>query len=526
VNRFSRFSTTEEETMERVWISVARKYKLFVAMSVVLCCGCDHVRVVNMVPRSRSGETCQDSEPTITVNPENHEQIAASAFTWDNLCNAPGMPGIPASWFQLGMTGSYAPIYISVDRGKRWHVATNVPSTIGATTPTGDITLHFSRTKAGSTDVLYTGILHSPDYSMNVLRTQDFRLNTPMTLLDTRTINVDQPHTQAATVPSGPDAGKDRLYVGFNNGYGGVNPQSATVDLSLDADAAAPSFSISGIEKRSTGPAGQDGFAQVPAVNRDGTVYVAFYGWRGWSGGGVASDVVVMRDDSWGTGGTPFTALVDSDGFAGKRVVKNVTLTFGNMGQQRLGASNMAIAVDPEDSSRVYVAWGDQPTATSNQTLHVQRSTDRGVTWSGDLLTVPNAVSPALAINNHRKVGFLYQKLTGSGASQRWETHFTRTKNHDGTVFDDPGLVLSTTPSATPSIIFNPYLGDYEHVVAVKEDFYGIFTAANSPDLANFPNGVEYHRHADFNTHQLFADAGHTIPVSVSIDPYFFHVPE
>lgn len=512
--------------MERVWISVARKYKLFVAMSVVLCCGCDHVRVVNMVPRSRSGETCQDSEPTITVNPENHEQIAASAFTWDNLCNAPGMPGIPASWFQLGMTGSYAPIYISVDRGRRWHVATNVPSTIGATTPTGDITLHFSRTKAGSTDVLYTGILHSPDYSMNVLRTQDFRLNTPMTLLDTRTINVDQPHTQAATVPSGPDAGKDRLYVGFNNGYGGVNPQSATVDLSLDADAAAPPFSISGIEKRSTGPAGQDGFAQVPAVNRDGTVYVAFYGWRGWSGGGVASDVVVMRDDSWGTGGTPFTALVDSDGFAGKRVVKNVTLTFGNMGQQRLGASNMAIAVDPEDSSRVYVAWGDHPTATSNQTLHVQRSTDRGVTWSGDLLTVPNAVSPALAINNHRKVGFLYQKLTGSGASQRWETHFTRTKNHDGTVFDDPGLVLSTTPSATPSIIFNPYLGDYEHVVAVKEDFYGIFTAANSPDLANFPNGVEYHRHADFNTHQLFADAGHTIPVSVSIDPYFFHVPE
>jgi hypothetical protein len=182
-----------------------------------------------------------------------------------------------------------------------------------------------------------------------------------------------------------------------------------------------------------------------------------------------------MRDDSWGSGATPFTALVDTDGFAGKRLVQNVTLTFGNMGQQRLGASNMAIAVDPEDSSRVYVAWGDQPTATSNQTLHVQRSTDRGVTWSGDLFAVPNAVSPALAINNHHKVGFLYQKLTGSGGSQRWETHFTRTKNHDGTVFDDPGLVLSTTPAATPSIIFNPYLGDYEHVVAVKGGFLWSF---------------------------------------------------
>jgi hypothetical protein len=35
-----------------------------------------------------------------------------------------------------------------------------------------------------------------------------------------------------------------------------------------------------------------------------------------------------------------------------------------------------------------------------------------------------------------------------------------------------------------------------------------------------------YLRFADFTTHQLFADAGHTVPVATSIDPFFFHVTE
>ncbi len=511
-----------------VYSPIARYRKLLLTLTVILCCGCGHldVSVVNMVPRTRSGETCQDSEPTLTVDPRNHDQVAASAFTWDNLCNAPGSPGVPATFGQLAMTGGLAPIYVSADRGEHWHLATSVPSAAGATFPTGDITLHFSETKNGATDVLYTGILHSPEFSMHVLRTHNFFSNTAMSTLDTRTNNVDQPHTQAQTVPTGPDAGKDRVYVGFNNGFGGINPKSASVDLSLDGDAASPTFNVFSIESRSTGAAGQDGFAQVPAVNRDGTVYVAFYGYRGFAGSGISTDVVVMRDDNWASGGTPFTSLVDSDGHAGKRVVQSVVLPFGFMAQERLGASNMAVAVDPEDSSHVYVAWGDQPSGTSNQTLHVRRSTDRGVSWSGDLFAVTNAISPALAIGHHHRVGFLYQQLTGTGASQRWETHFTRTKRHDPADFETPDIILSTTPAATPALVFNPYLGDYEHLVAVEDDFCGVFTANNTPDMANFPRGVKYHRHADFGTHLLYADAAHTQQVGASIDPFFFRIHE
>ena len=57
------------------------------------------LRVVNMIPQSLSGETNQDSEPNLAVNPANARFMAASAFT-------------------PNPTGSgNAPIYVSTDGG-------------------------------------------------------------------------------------------------------------------------------------------------------------------------------------------------------------------------------------------------------------------------------------------------------------------------------------------------------------------------------------------------------------------------
>ena len=39
------------------------------------------VTVVNMIPLAQSGETNQDSEPNLAVNPANPLQVAGSAFT-------------------------------------------------------------------------------------------------------------------------------------------------------------------------------------------------------------------------------------------------------------------------------------------------------------------------------------------------------------------------------------------------------------------------------------------------------------
>src|SRR6267143_5518287 len=83
------------------------------------------VLLVNMIPKSLSGEEHQDSEPTIAVNPANPLQIAASAFTPD-----------PSE-------GPRAPIYVSADGGQTWTLNSIVPSTVADGSVTGDITVAF-----------------------------------------------------------------------------------------------------------------------------------------------------------------------------------------------------------------------------------------------------------------------------------------------------------------------------------------------------------------------------------------------
>ena len=123
-----------------------------------------------------------------------------------------------------------------------------------------------------------------------------------------------------------------------------------------------------------------------------------------------------------------------------------------------------------------------------------------------------NATNPALAVNSVGKVAFLYQQLTGSGSAQRWQTHVERST--DG--FDWEDTLLASVPANNPPKQFDPYIGDYCHILAVSKDFFGIFSASNLPDQANFPNGVVYQRNHDFVTKTLFDVDGHT-QVAVSI---------
>jgi hypothetical protein len=142
------------------------------------------------------------------------------------------------------------------------------------------------------------------------------------------------------------------------------------------------------------------------------------------------------------------------------------------------------------------------------------------LTWSADLRTITNATNPALAINDDGTVGFLYQQVTGTESQQRWVTHLERTDDGFATVQD---LVLATVPANTPAVSFLPYIGDYVHLMAIGRDFYGIFSANNSPDLSNFPNSVIYQRNANFVTKTLLSTDNVT-KVEVSIDPFFFKV--
>jgi hypothetical protein len=307
--------------------------------------------------------------------------------------------------------------------------------------------------------------------------------------------------------------GKDQVFVGSND-FGTPSGKTATIDRSSNGT----KFSPVTIESRATG--GQDGPPVRPAIHSDGTIYAVFHAWRTFdqnTGNGTA-DIVVVRDDNWGNGNPSFGALQDTDNLSGKRVVQNSIFNFNDfLGQERTGGA-VSIAVDPTNSSLVYVSWAD--TQNGVYTIHLRKSSDRGVTWSpNDLTSINSATNPALAVNSQGTIGFLFQKLAGTGSGQRFVTHFQQ--SDDGQNWTD--LVLADTAANTPTKTFDPYLGDYCHLLSLGSDFYGIFSASNAPDPANFPNGVTYQRNHDFNSVKLLDTDGVT-PVDPSIDPFFFKV--
>ena len=105
-----------------------------------------------MIPNSSSGETNQDSEPNIAVNPANPLEIAATSFT----------PSPNAG-------SSNSPVFFSNDGGSTWSLKDLI-----AGTPVRDQTLRFSSTSG----MLYAGVLWGPGgistINFDILRTNDF----------------------------------------------------------------------------------------------------------------------------------------------------------------------------------------------------------------------------------------------------------------------------------------------------------------------------------------------------------------
>jgi hypothetical protein len=446
----------------------------------------DIIRVVNIIPNLSSGEFNQDSESNLAVNPANPLEMAATTFTPSPNIGSPN-----------------SPVFYSNDGGLTWALKDLI-----GTTPIRDQTLRFA-TKGG---MLYGGVLSGTGNNIatinfDILRTNNFSGAVTMQQMAQRQ-NDDQPFVEAATVPSGPAAGKDRIYVGSNDHAPANIP--ATIDLSLDAAAVAPATSTVRLEQRTVI---RDGYPTRPAIHPSGTIYGLYYALIG-----PACDVVIVRDDNWASGVTPFLALIDSDGKQGIRIAQGVTNPFNSLslGQQRIG-SDLAIAVDPNNSAIVYVCYGDLQAGI--YTLYVRKSINSGATWLPAIRSITNATNPALAINSHGRVGLLYQQVTGSAPNQKWQTTLEFTHSDFASITTH---ILANTPAATPPASGSPYLGDYLSMMAVDTTFYGIFTANNTPDHANFPNGVIYQRNANFTTKTLLDLSNN--PVPVSIDPFVFKV--
>ena len=444
------------------------------------------VRVINMIPTTLSGETEQDSEPCLAVDATNPNHMVGSAFTPNPNDEGP------------------APVYVTTDGGENWLLNANVASE----RMTHDITLAAGK----EPKQLHTAILKVPgDLLMNILRTDDFFNSTAMTVQAKRE-DIDQPFVQA-------DSSAGRVYVGNNDFSAPEEGKTASVEVSTDG---AATFKTVRLEPRET--VGQDGPSIRPAIARDGTVYIAYFGWRtatrtGLSSWMVTSDVVVVRDRNGATGPTPFQDLLDpDDNLPGIRVVRGVEIPFSNeqtLGAERIG-SNLSLAVAPTNSDVLYLGWADRVGDGDIYTIHVRRSTDGGSTWSSDLRTVRDATPFGLAVADDGTLGFLYQQYTGS----RWVTHLEQTSDGFETISD---TVLANVPGDQPPYRgMLPYFGDYNFVMAVGDEFRGIFSTGNLPDKANFPQGVQYQREVDFTAGRLLDGDGND--VDVSIDPFYFSV--
>jgi hypothetical protein len=165
------------------------------------------------------------------------------------------------------------------------------------------------------------------------------------------------------------------------------------------------------------------------------------------------------------------------------------------------------------------VGWADRGKKGDIYTLHVRRSTDRGLTWSRTDLphtTISNATNIALAVAQNGVAGVLYQQLSNG----RWVTHLVQSHDAFATVQD---TIVASVPANEPAEQFLPYLGDYDYLLSAENEFRGVFCANNTPDRGNFPQGVTYQRGANFSAKTLNDGAGN--PVAISIDPFYFSVP-
>src|SRR5438552_11024304 len=388
------------------------------------------IRVVDLIPASLSGETWQDAEPFLALYALNPRLMAASAFTPN--------PG--------GSASATAPIFVSDDGGDSW--------TLRNTLPSESMTADITHAVGGTPPVLYAGIMKVPGFPLNELKANDFFSPATIALQSSRA-DIDQPFVRTAAVASA-----DRVYVGLND-FDAPDGRTATVDVSLDGGG---TYRSRRLETRAT--LGQNGPSIRPAVARDHTVYVAYFGWRSQAGSDVTSDVVVVRDDSGATGSAPFKNLVDpSDHLPGRLVATSVTIPWSNgptLGQERIG-STLSIAVNPLHSDTVYLAWADRVGNGDIYTVHLRRSGDRGATWTGDLRSVTNATNASLAVAANGTVGLLYQQVTGTGDASRWVTRLERSRDGFATHQE---VVLADVPATTPAFQFLPYIGDFNGLLA------------------------------------------------------------
>jgi hypothetical protein len=443
--------------------------------------------VVDTIPESASGESAQNSEPSIGVNPINPTQMLAGTF---------------------GSAGQ-DPFFISTDGGTTW--------SIFGTLFNNDKSIAW---KVDGSAVLIATMIGMPDFGPIDTHSAFTQLNHYV-----GSNRNDQPW-----IRTGPS---DHVYVAFND-LGLFNPgngRTASVNVSTTGGANPTTV---GLDRVGAG-VGQDGPAVRVAVNGS-RVYAVFDRWTSTvqnsaNGSRFNSDLVVVRSDNGGAdsftalgpGGIGVTAATHIAVFAN---TQNTVLT---LGQERIAGGDLAIAVDPNNANHVVVAYTDAPGANGAGIIQlvVTESFDGGTTWASKFTTSSSIRSgqPGVAILANGAIGLLfnsYAPAMGDPATGTLSQHLVTTTDDFATTND---VTLASQSNTTPTSQFQPYLGDFFDLTGIGNTFYGIFSASNADDGTNasFTN-VSFNRRftgtPGTSSFQLTDANGNA--VAPSIDPFFF----
>jgi len=459
-------------------------------------------RIFDTIPFSDSGETTQNSEPSVAVDPLDPTQIFVGAFSFSGLNPFFKSTTGGTAWFDDGAL-------IHGDKSMAWKQ--DGSGAITTTLLPGRISTFFEPTGGSS-------------------------FGAPINQFAPGNA-VDQPW-----VRTGPS---NHVYVGFNNfaGFGG----SSSMLVSGNGGVNYTPFRLDrvGIPFFVPAPNGPffalDSPATREAVN-GGTVYAVFERWNSVvendaDGLRFNSQVIVERDDVSGANG--FIAL--GPGGNGAQVAAP-TAVFANtdqgtrltLGHERTGG-DLAIAVDPNNAQHVVVAFADAPgpNGAGILTLHLAESFLAGAAGSWlDKFVTPETRSnqPAVSISSTGAIGLLYDSF--NPATNQLSQHIVTTTNDFVT---STNQTLATETNATPLSEGSPYLGDFFDLTSVGNTFYGIFSASNF-DNGNSNTGVQFSStntlgesvtfgrnftgNSGTSSFQLRDLNGN--PVASSIDPYFF----
>ncbi|WP_298354923.1 Hint domain-containing protein [Rhodoblastus sp.] len=449
------------------------------------------VSIVDVIPASDSAETNQNSETSIAVNPGNPNQIVLGAFTGNFVRS-----GVTTDFFDTTNGGATWADYgnlVTDDKTMAW-LADGSKFLTSILTPTGDI-----QTYSGTTTSAFQ-------------LTNNFAPANPD--------NLDQPW-----IRTGPS---NHIYVAYNNLnlYGVGNGGTASVNVSTNGGS---TFTPVVIDKVGAG-AGQDAPSVRTAVNGN-VVYAAFTRWNSvldTNNTGetrYSAQIVVVRSDNGGA--DSFGAL----GASGHGTVVAATISaFASdengsltLGQERTGGG-LAIAVDPNNSNHVVVAYENAPGAINSGQLQlvVAESTDGGASWTTKFTTSTSVRSdlPAVSILSNGTIGFLYDSYNPS--TNQLSQHLLTTSNDFASTTD---TLLGTESNATPIATFDPYVGDFNDLTSIGNTFYGTFAASNQDNgsTATILNATFLRDHSGTpgtSSFQLTDGGGGT--VGASIDPYFF----